>query len=171
MAQRGSGYDRIAGDHYATPSWVVDELIKVEYLPEPIWEVAPGDCHIVRALEAQGKKVVWHEGDFFDQEPFPGFCRSIVTNPPFNQAEKFIRRALKLTEEADGRVAMLLPVTFDCAKRRVDLFSKHPFKAKYILTTRIRWENIEQKTNGPSTNHAWYIWDWTSDRQPFMGWI
>lgn len=170
MAQRGSGYERTEGDHYATPSWVVQKLLSVEYLPQPIWEVAPGEGHMVRALEEAGKKVVWSEGDFFDQDPLPGFCRSIVTNPPFNNADAFLVRSLKLTKAADGVVAMLLPVTFDCAKKRLPLF-EFPFKAKYILTQRIRWENLEQKKNGPSTNHAWYVWSWTSDGSPKLGWV
>ena len=68
-------------------------------------------------------------------------------------------------------VAMLLPMTFDAAKTRRDLFEEKPFKAKYTITRRIRWENLEQKKNGPSTNHAWYVWDWQWKQKPIMGWL
>jgi hypothetical protein len=65
---------------------------------------------------------------------------------------------------------MLLPHAFDAAKNRVDLWEQ-PFKAKYTLTKRIRWDNIEQKKNGPSSNHAWFVWDRDFARPPFMGWL
>lgn len=172
MAQRGSGYARIAGDHYATPAWVVDKLLMVEDFPESVWEVAPGDGHMVRALEARGVQVVWHDCDFFDYDPLPGFCRSVVTNPPFSSSQLFVTRALNLTKAQHGKVAMLLPVNWDCAKGRVDLFLRYPLKAKYILTQRIRWENLEQKKAGPSTNHAWFVWDWTRDQpHPYLRWL
>jgi len=68
-------------------------------------------------------------------------------------------------------VAMLLPMQWDAAKTRRDLFEKPPFKAKYTLTKRIRWENPEQKKAGPSQNHAWFVWDWNYTGKPFMGWL
>ena len=92
-----------------------------------------------------------------------GQREAIVTNPPYSNglAEKFVRHALKLTDPVNGKVAMLLPLAWDSAKTRRDLFAEHPaFKAKYTLTRRIRWENLKQKKNGPSQNHAWYVWDW-----------
>ena len=100
--------------------------------------------------------------------------RSIITNPPYSNglAEKFVRHALALTEPVKGKVAMLLPLAWDSAKGRRDLFKEHPaFKAKYILTRRIRWVNLDQKKNGPSQNHAWYVWDWTHSGPPTLGWL
>ena len=67
---------------------------------------------------------------------------------------------------------MLLPMNFDAAKGRRDLFAENPaFKAKYVLTKRIRWENLEQKAAGPSSNHAWYVWDRSHSGPPTMGWL
>ena len=78
-----------------------------------------------------------------------------------------MRHALKLTEPELGKVAMLLPVNFDTAKGRKDIFADHPaFARKLILTRRIRWANIEQKSAGPSMNHAWYVWGWRHVRLP-----
>src|SRR4029079_9986771 len=104
-----------------------------------------------------------YEHDFFS---LPLVNPDIATNPPFRLAEKFCRRAL----EVGTRGAMLLPHAFDTAKGRVDLWQP-PYKAKYVLTKRIRWENLEQKKAGPSSNHAWYVWDRTGGGLPFMGWI
>jgi hypothetical protein len=67
---------------------------------------------------------------------------------------------------------MLLPVTFDAAKGRADIFKNCPaFKSKWTLTQRIRWVNLPQKKAGPSTNHAWYTWSWLHAGPPTLGWL
>ena len=78
---------------------------------------------------------------------------------------------LKLTEPIKGKVAMQLPQAFDAAKSRKDLFEGPPFKKKYTIRQRIRWENLEQKTNGPSNNHAWYVFDWKYNGSPMIGYL
>ena len=96
----------------------------------------------------------------------------LATNPPYSIAPKIIRHALMLTHNLRGKVAMLLPMAFDCAKGRVDIFRDHPvFKRKLVITKRIRWENLEQSKSGPSMNHAWYVWDWQHDGPPTLGWL
>jgi hypothetical protein len=65
---------------------------------------------------------------------------------------------------------MLLPMAFDAAKGRRDLFELLPFKMKLTLLDRIRWENIEQMKAGPSSNHTWFVWDWTHDGAATMRW-
>lgn len=151
MSHRNSGYARMAGDTYVTPRWVYQELLSVESF-EGAWDPAPVNADF-DFLESQG--------------PAP----DIATNPPFSIAEQFIRHALSLTESTGGKVAMLLPMAYDCAKGRRDLFEKPPFKAKYTLTKRIRWTNLEQKAAGPSMNHAWFVWDWSYEGRSFMGWL
>jgi hypothetical protein len=146
MSQRNSEYARIEGDTYVTPQWVFDALYSVEQFFEPV-DVAPVDAKY----------------DFLTQE-WVCFPAEIVTNPPFKLAEVFCRRAIN----GASKVAMLLPHAFDTAKGRVDLWGE-PFKAKYTLTKRIRWENLEQKKNGPSMNHAWFVWDQTYEGKPFLG--
>jgi hypothetical protein len=152
MSVRNSEYARIEGDTYVTPRWVYDALFEVERFEAP-WDCAPVDSQ-------------WNFLAVQD-----AVMRDIVTNPPFSLAEKFIRHALSLTEVNARKVAMLLPIAFDAAKTRRDLFEGRPFKAKYTLTKRIRWENLEQKKNGPSSNHAWYVWDWAYDGMPFLGYL
>lgn len=152
MAQRNSEYKRIDGDTYVTPMWVYECLHSVEP-----WSIDAEDVAPVGA-------------DFDWLSVPPPFVRGnvpIVTNPPFSLSEKFVRHSLKCRE----RVAMLLPMAWDSAKSRRDLFERPPFKAKYTLTKRIRWENLEQKKAGPSQNHAWFVWDWSYQGNPFMGWL
>jgi hypothetical protein len=147
MAERNSEYARQDGDTYVTPKWVYEALYEVEP-----WANGAFDCAPVNA-----------EFDFLKHD---WMAPTIATNPPFSLGEEFCRHALCVSL----KVAMLLPHAFDTAKGRVDLWGE-PFKAKYVLTKRIRWENLEQKKNGPSSNHAWYVWDWTYRDKPFMGWL
>lgn len=149
MAQRHSEYKRMDADAYWTPQWVFDALYSVESFSEP-FDCAPRNADF----------------DFLAQD---WICPplEIVTNPPFSKAESFVRHALKLA----NKVAMLLPLAWDAAKSRRDLFENPRFKAKYVLCQRIRWENLEQKKNGPSSNHAWYVWDNTYNPRPFLAWL
>jgi hypothetical protein len=151
MSQRNSEYARIANDLYVTPRWVYEALYEVEPWAREALDPAPIDA-AYDYLAVQ-----------FTDTLYPP---AIATNPPFSLAEEFCRKALGDAE----RVAMLLPYSFDAAKTRRDLFAP-PFKIRYNLTKRIRWENLEQKKAGPSQNHAWYVWDWTYSGPPMLGWL
>jgi hypothetical protein len=180
MSQKDSGYERISGDRYFTPAWVTEALLSAEAFPYGgVWDPAAGAGHILRPFKAAGH-VVWgsdvqpdtdagiRHGDFFDQRLGESTISSIVTNPPYGKggrlAVQFIERALDLMRGAPGgagKVAMLLRVDFDSANGRRPIFNDHPaFAAKYALTKRIRWVNLEQKASGPTENHCWMIWDW-----------
>jgi hypothetical protein len=153
MAERNSEYERKAGDCYFTPQWVYDALFAVEEFVQP-WDCAPRNADF----------------DFLAVTAMTG--ADIVTNPPYSLAPTFCRHALELTEPFSRKVAMLLPMAFDCAKGRVDLFRDHPaFKRKLVLTRRIRWENLEQSKAGPSMNHAWFVWDWKHFGPPTISWL
>lgn len=137
-------------DTYVTPRWVYEALYSVESWAEFAFDPAPADGSY----------------DFLSDD-IP-VTRDIATNPPFSLADEFCRKA---TREAK-RVAMLLPVNFDSAKGRTDLFAdNYSFKAEYRLTTRIRWENLEQKKAGPSQNHSWFVWDRYHSWPPMKGWL
>ena len=181
MAQRESEYARQELDAYFTPEWVTLLLCQAEDFRDVIWEPACGEGHMSQALKKFTGNTVCStdiaphgygsEADFF-------YCScdfrrfDIVTNPPFRNAQSFIERALELTERHKGKVAMLLPFNFDAAKGRRHLFKDHPaFKAKHALTRRIRWVNLEQKKNGPSTNHAWFVWDWKNEQPPVASYL
>jgi hypothetical protein len=151
MAERNSTYARLPGDSYWTPQWVYDALFEVEDFVHP-WDCAPRDAD-------------------FDFLEHTWSARGIVTNPPYSLAEKFIWHSLAVTKLSSGKTAMLLPIAFDAAKGRRHLFEHHPFKAKYVITRRIRWENLPQKKAGPSQNHAWFVWDWAYRGQPTLGYL
>jgi hypothetical protein len=152
MSVRHSEYERLPGDLYITPQWVWDALYSVEAWAKDAWDCCPVNADF----------------DFLTVMAPP---KDIATNPPYGkQAEKVIRHALYTTRAVNGRFAMLLPHAYDTAMGRVDLFNHLPFKCKWTLTKRIQWDNLVH-TAAPSSNHAWYVWDWKYIGPPKMGWL
>jgi len=178
MSQKASGFERQVGDQYMTPEWVAETLAEVMPIYGHIWEPACGEGAIVNVLRKSG--MVSCRGTDIDTQfsdnsiDFLGSTSqayvppsghfSIITNPPYGKggklAEKFVRHAIFLSGLRCGRAAMLLPVDWDAAKTRHDLFEDFlGHVTKITLTERIRWTNLPQSKSGPSQNHAWFIWD------------
>jgi hypothetical protein len=168
MAQRNSEYERIVNDKYCTPAWVTRVLLP--HIPigiTSVWEPAAGDCHIADVLRTGMRRVFTSDieagTDFLRTTKAPDTCKAIITNPPFKIARAFIDHALSLMEPREGFVAMLLPIDFDSAKTRQDLFGRPSlFSRKIVLIDRIVF--FDRPGAAPSTNHAWFIWSHLHNR-------
>jgi hypothetical protein len=161
MAQRVSGYDRVADDRYETPEEITATIVPyLTKLALRIWEPAhsPND-KLGHALRVAGFRVTSTKGDFLQSRKLPDArIDAVVTNPPYGKsgklAEAFIRHALDLQV---SHVAFLLPVDFDSAITRALLFGEcQEFAGKIVLLRRIKWFPGD---SGPSTNHAWFLWE------------
>lgn len=179
-----SGYQRLDADAYRTPAWVTEALLANVEVRGPIWEPAAGEGDMAVVL-ARNLKVFtsdlrqtgtdwdgldfdtsleWSEAARKRGHPLHG-VQSVVTNPPYALADRFIERALALTSERNGMLALLLPHEFDCAAGRHEIFAGHPaFACKMTLTKRIRWLGLPppepgKKKSTPRKHHAWYVWD------------
>ena len=161
-------YERRAMDHYETPTWCTDVLLRHEDFSR-VWEPAAGKGAITNVLKAQEIDVyssdIHDYGYGYDVKDFlltwNNDGRDIITNPPYAEdlADQFINHALLLTKNFGGKVAMLLRNEFDCAKSRKNIFgNKSPFASKIVLTRRPKW--ITGTKGSPRHNYAWYIWDW-----------
>jgi hypothetical protein len=107
-------------DLYETPPIAVRELLRVESVPQAVWEPACGPGSIVRELRASGRTVIATDlvdygcdgsearRDFLMERAAPQGVSGIVTNPPFKLAEKFAAHAITLVPE----VHMLLRLAF-----------------------------------------------------------
>lgn len=177
MSVRNSGFERVARDAYQTPRWVTaaltNEIADTPRLPRGsvVWEPAAGTCQMVEGLQAAEFNVIPSDiappgdnvlaADFLKDNLLPFAFDAIITNPPYNRAEEFVRRSLELTAPTRGLVAMFLSVDFDSAKTRRDLFDEHPaWGLKITLLDRVWWFDPEPGDKGPSANHAWFVWCW-----------
>ena len=95
-------------DLYETPPVATEALLRVEQIPQRIWEPAAGRGAIVRVLRDAGHTVIASDlidydfplntvGDFLKTTAMPAGCQAILTNPPFRWAEEFVAHALKLS--------------------------------------------------------------------------
>lgn len=179
MSQRDSGYERKERDLYETPEWVTEALVAAEFsslAPAHFWEPAQGGGKIARVLSKIGPVTgtdIDTGCDFLSTRELPHLmCNAIVTNPPYELATEFCEHALSLVKPKRGFVAMLLRTDFDHAKSRTHLFRDCPaFSNKLVLMKRICWfvEDNGKPKASPSFNHAWFIWDWTHEGPPTIG--
>ena len=165
-----SNYERREADFYPTPVWVTEAviplLLRKVSVNTPVWECACGDGAMSKVLEQHFTRVT--STDLFNYgygAPDVDFLAQpihvkglVITNPPYGDlAEAFIRKALKVTERYQGKVAMLLRHEYDTAKGRADLFNKPPHSAELVLTSRPRW--IEGSTGAPRHSYSWFLWE------------
>lgn len=177
-----SGYDRQTHDFYPTPDWVTQALLAQVTLTGPVWEPCCGDGAMARVLERGGHQVVATDlvdrgfgtggVDFFECQAFPPGCRAMVTNPPYGDGGeliratnaslamlRFVRHALTLTVRAEGQLALLVRFQWLAGKRAATLISSGPLARIVVLTKRIRWFDMGEKTTTGQHHHAWLFWD------------
>lgn len=177
-----SGYDRQKNDFYPTPPWVTRGLLDCVTLRGSVWEPCCGDGAMARVIQATGQPVVASDlmdrgfgtagVDFLACDSFPASCRSMVTNPPYGDgggSEKganvpgallgFVRHAIRLTEQADGQLALLVRFQWMAGKKAATLISAGPLSKVIVLRRRIRWFDMGPLTNHGQHHHAWLFWD------------
>jgi hypothetical protein len=177
-----SGYDREGRDFYATPGWVTEALLQHVTFRAPVWEPCCGDGAMSTVLMAHGYEVfssdIAERGfgtpgvNFLTCRKLPKGCRAIVTNPPYGDSgshkgqEKssaamleFMRHALHLTASVRGQLALLVRLQWIAGRRAADLLSSGPFAATVVLTRRIQWFDMGERTNTAQHHHAWVVFD------------
>jgi hypothetical protein len=134
---------RVPFDFYATPPEATRALLSVEEFDAPIWEPACGDGRIAEVLSDAGHTVV--ATDLIDRGYGVGGvdflpettsrAKHIITNPPYGggMADEFIGKALMLTRQTGGKVAMLLDLASLCHPSRHAKFTASPPAAIYAL--------------------------------------
>lgn len=178
-----SGYEREGRDFYATPAWVTEALLQHVQLRDPVWEPCCGTGAMSAVLSAHGHHVVSTDiadsgfgtpgVDFLACRAVPGGWRSIVTNPPYGDTgchsgqEKsptamlgFLRHALALTATVRGQLALLVRLQWIAGRRAAAIMSAAPFTAVIVLTERIRWFDMGERTNTAQHHHAWVVFDY-----------
>lgn len=177
------GTERAIYDDYPTPPEATRALLDREYFLGNVLEPACGYGHISKVLIKNGFNVtssdITDKGfgsvrDFFDIVEVNDDC-DIITNPPYYMAAEFIKHALELTEPHDGKVAMLLRLSFLETEKRNYLFSEYPLSNVYVFKKRLRyWDGKKFTKQGGQFCHAWFVWDWSNNdvrTRPMLGWL
>jgi len=164
-------------DFFPTPAWATRALIDNEDFRGDIWECACGDGAMSEVLEKTGNKVIssdlidrgYGEGDhdFLDSERR---APNIVTNPPYNAAEGFVRSGL---ERADRKFALLLRLAFlEGANRQRTIFTDAPPSRVWVFSERITFypAGVVQKGTG-TTAYAWFVWDKNAPASTELKWF
>ncbi len=152
-------------DFFPTPEWATRALIDNELFEGSLWEPACGDGAMVRVLEQTGCPVV--ATDLFDRgygEPGVDFLKAarrfdnIVTNPPYNAAEGFVRAGM---EQSTRKLALLLRLAFlEGANRQRTIFAKTPPARVWVFSERITFYPAGAVRKGSGTTaYAWFVWD------------
>lgn len=164
-------------DFFPTPSWATHALIDNESFRGDIWECACGDGAMSRVLETAGNKVL--SSDLIDRGYGEGnhdFLESwrkasnIVTNPPYNAAEGFVRAAL---ERSENKFALLLRLAFlEGANRQRTIFTDAPPSRVWVFSERITFypAGAVQKGTG-TTAYAWFVWDKEASNNTELKWL
>ena len=95
-----------------------------------------------------------------------------MTNPPYGDTGShkgqvkssaamlnFMHHALALTASVQGQLALLVRLQWIAGRRAADMLSAAPFAATVILTRRIQWFEMGERTNTAQHHHAWVVFD------------
>jgi hypothetical protein len=162
-------YKERGDDCYETPACAVEALLRVEGIPRLVWEPACGPGSIVRVLRARGHSVTASDIvdygcesqirlDFLKIPLGDVGMEAIVTNPPYQLAEKFVRQALNFSP----LVIMLLRLAFFESVRRTDILEKsglariHVFRNRLPMMHRRGWDGPKASSAMP---FAWFVWE------------
>jgi len=164
-------------DFFPTPAWATHALIDNERFRGDIWESACGDGAMSKVLEQTGNTVI--SSDLYDRgygESDHDFLETwrcapnIVTNPPYNAAEGFVRSGI---ERASSKFALLLRLAFlEGANRQRTIFTACPPARVWVFSERITFypAGAIQKGTG-TTAYAWFVWDKDAMGRTELKWL
>lgn len=192
MSATRRGAERAESDFYATPFGVCEAAVRVIPLRSPdaqVLDVGAGtgawgramrevfpDAYITGVdLEDREKP----SGDSYDEwhgsrdflattQANLGTYDAVVGNPPFSQAEEFVRHAHTLVATG-GSVAFLLRLAFLEGKKRGDgLWKEFPLARLYVCSARPSFTG-NGKTD--ATAYALFVWEKGHHGKFVGGWI
>ena len=181
----GSGGNRASDDFYPTPTSVTQSLCDQVSFNGSIWEPACGDGMMSNQLKKNDYRV--YSSDLIDRGYDDGFSsvdflaqrkpaqyggnriENIVTNPPYNLAQKFIEHSLDAVSE---KACFLLKLVFLESAQRTSLFARGQLETVYVFRKRIKLgRNGDGYSQGGMIAYAWFVWDVRYQGDPQIKWI
>lgn len=151
-------------DFYETPPEAIHAICDRVAFSGLILEPAAGNGAIVEVLRGYHYQIMCSDivqygfpldavGDFLT---WPDYVTVdwVVTNPPYNQAEAFVRKALEITTKG---VAMLMRLAFLEGQKRYKMFVEEHLNPTdvYVFSNRITCD----PDGVAQVCFAWFIWD------------
>jgi hypothetical protein len=168
---RMAAFSDRGNDFYPTPPIAVHCLMRAVGLPQVVWEPCCGDGAIVRVLRDAGRTVIAQDLvdygcpdsssgiDFLLERAAPAGCDTILTNPPYMLADKFVTKGLELVP----RVILLLRLAFIESERRRHLIDGGQLARYLPFSNRLpmmhRHDFQGKKTEASAIGFAWFVWD------------
>ncbi|WP_198321273.1 hypothetical protein [Qipengyuania flava] len=164
-------------DFFPTPAWATEALVDNERFSGDLWECACGNGAMSEVLERDTPNT--YSSDLYDRgygEAGVDFLEAdrkfdnIVTNPPYNAAEGFVRSGLDL---ANRKFALLLRLAFlEGANRQRTIFSTNPPSRVWVFSERITFYPAGAEVKGSGTTaYAWFVWDKDAPSRTELNWF
>ena len=177
--------ERQKEDFYATePSALIIFIEKLKLdgieIDKKVWECACGKRHLANVLLDYGHEVKMTDivnrvedifiEDFLTSDSY--FEGDILTNPPFNLAEKFVEKGIEKLKEGK-RLFLFLKIQFLEGQKRKDLFKKYPPKYVYCYSARQKCarDGEFEKYTATTQFYAWYVWEKGYEGETILRWI
>jgi hypothetical protein len=164
-------------DFFPTPEWATFALMDNETFEGRIWEPACGDGAMARVLASKGNEVIASDlyGRGFGESGIDFLTAeretdNIVTNPPYNAAEGFVKVGVR---NAKHKFALLLRLAFlEGANRYRTIFSVIPPARIWVFSERITFYPAGAIKKGTGTTaYAWFVWDKSCSGQTSLRWL
>ena len=153
-------------------------------LHSEVWEPACGQGHLAKVLVSKGLNVNATdlvdrgygvgEIDFLGNIPENHFMKNcdILTNPPFNLAEKFVEKSMEILNPGH-RLFLFLKIQFLEGQKRKELFKKYPPKYVYCYSARQKCarDGAFEKYTATTQFYAWYVWEKGFEGETIIRWI
>lgn len=179
---------RETNDYYATDPHALEiflDKLKEDgiELHKNIWECACGEGHLSEVLIKKGYNVYATDKvnrgygneqiDFLDTKCISDDLEvDILTNPPYRDSEKFVKKALDI--QAYGYYTiMFLKIQFLEGQARQKLFKEYPPKYVYVNSARqlCAMNGEFDKYKATAICYCWYIWQKGFKGEPRIRWI
>lgn len=152
-----------------------------------VWDPACGEGRVLRACHLTGilsigSDIVRRDSpkdltvltpvDFLtDPPPLFSSPAAIISNPPYRDAERFVRRALEIPHIQ--KVALVLRLAFLESTGRQNLFETTPLARVLVFRQRQSMPPGGRgiKAGGGAIAYAWFVWRRDHVGPPTVGWI
>jgi hypothetical protein len=184
MARRHEPPDAL--DFFPTPPWATRALlehVRCQWSDASVWEPAAGEGHMAEVLRESCWRV--HASDIHDYgrgyaigDFTGGLPRAecpfrpdwVITNPPFNEAQAFLDRALG--EARDGVAMLLRLVWLEGGDRWRGVFRARRPASIHVFAERVpmakgRWD----PDGSTATAYAWFVWRCNGTNLTELTWI